>query len=243
MSDRADATHWSLLGPHRNRRLQLRAPGPAAGVSARSALRGRGAGRTRRRAHAELAQAADIPLAFGDWRELVEHPDVDAVAIATPPSLQPEIAIRALELRQAGVRRKADGRRSRRRRAHGAGRRASGRPPWSISISAQILSWRKAKALLDEGAIGRLRHVAVNWNVENYAHAHAAEELEDASATTAAARSAISSATASTISNGSAARSPALSARLSGLPDEPDDGNQRRASAWRFSRARPAASP
>jgi predicted dehydrogenase len=31
-----------------------------------------------------------------------------------------------------------------------------------------ILAWRKAKELLDEGAIGRLRHVTVNWNVENY---------------------------------------------------------------------------
>ena len=31
----------------------------------------------------------------------------------------------------------------------------------------EIMAWRKAKALLDVGAIGRLRHVAVNWNVEN----------------------------------------------------------------------------
>src|SRR5215468_10208290 len=31
-----------------------------------------------------------------------------------------------------------------------------------------ILAFRKAKVLLDEGAIGRLRHVEVNWNVENY---------------------------------------------------------------------------
>src|ERR1700721_1412729 len=32
----------------------------------------------------------------------------------------------------------------------------------------EVLSWTKAKALLDQGAIGRLRHVEVNWNVENY---------------------------------------------------------------------------
>jgi predicted dehydrogenase len=31
----------------------------------------------------------------------------------------------------------------------------------------EIMAWRKAKALLDGGAIGRLRHVAVNWNVES----------------------------------------------------------------------------
>ena len=33
---------------------------------------------------------------------------------------------------------------------------------------SEVLAWRKAKALLDQGAIGRLRHVEVNWNVENY---------------------------------------------------------------------------
>jgi predicted dehydrogenase len=31
-----------------------------------------------------------------------------------------------------------------------------------------ILAFRKAKELLDQGAIGRLRHVTVTWNVENY---------------------------------------------------------------------------
>ena len=31
----------------------------------------------------------------------------------------------------------------------------------------EVPAWRKAKALLDDGAIGRLRHVAVTWQVEN----------------------------------------------------------------------------
>jgi predicted dehydrogenase len=31
----------------------------------------------------------------------------------------------------------------------------------------KIMSWQHAKAKLDEGAIGRLRHVAVHWHVEN----------------------------------------------------------------------------
>jgi predicted dehydrogenase len=29
------------------------------------------------------------------------------------------------------------------------------------------MAWRKAKVLIDSGAIGRLRHVVVTWNVEN----------------------------------------------------------------------------
>ncbi|MBI4367745.1 MAG: Gfo/Idh/MocA family oxidoreductase, partial [Deltaproteobacteria bacterium] len=47
------------------------------------ALAGSDAGRT-----AELARAAGVPKAYGGWRALVEDSDVQAVAIATLPSLQ-----------------------------------------------------------------------------------------------------------------------------------------------------------
>jgi predicted dehydrogenase len=128
------------------------------------ALAGRDAART-----GELAKAAGVPLAFGDWRALVEHPDVTAVAIATTPSLQPEIAVRALELGKPVFAEKpmaAD--------LVGAERmvraaEASGRATMVDFNFTEIPSWKKAKTLLDEGAIGRLRHVEVNWNVENYA--------------------------------------------------------------------------
>ena len=48
---------------------------------------------------AELARAANIARAFGDWSELIDG--VDAVAIAVPPSQQPDIAVRALGLGKA----------------------------------------------------------------------------------------------------------------------------------------------
>src|SRR5665647_3353317 len=57
------------------------------------ALAGSNAART-----AELAHAEGVAKGYGDWRALVEDPDVRAVAIATLPSLQARIAIRALEL-------------------------------------------------------------------------------------------------------------------------------------------------
>ena len=50
------------------------------------ALAGRDAART-----AELARAAGVAKGYGDWRALVEDPDVQAVAIATLPSLQAQI--------------------------------------------------------------------------------------------------------------------------------------------------------
>ena len=57
------------------------------------ALAGSDAART-----AGFARDSNIPLAFGNWEELVEHSDIDVVTIAAPPGLQPAIAIRALEL-------------------------------------------------------------------------------------------------------------------------------------------------
>ena len=33
----------------------------------------------------------------------------------------------------------------------------------------ELPAWRRAKAMLDAGAVGRLRHVVVTWNVENQA--------------------------------------------------------------------------
>jgi predicted dehydrogenase len=126
------------------------------------------AGRDRART-AELARDANIALAFDRWEDLVEHQMVDAVAIATMPSLQPTIAVRALEISKPVFAEKpmaAD--------LAGAQRmtrvaEATGQTTMLDFNFCEVLSWKKAKELLDHGAIGRLRHVEVNWNVENYA--------------------------------------------------------------------------
>ena len=47
---------------------------------------------------ARIAQESGIANAFGNWADLVEDSKVDAVAVATPPALQPQIATRALSL-------------------------------------------------------------------------------------------------------------------------------------------------
>jgi predicted dehydrogenase len=128
------------------------------------ALAGRDAART-----AELAKADGVRLAFSSWEKLVEHPEVDAVAIATSPGVQPAIAIRALELGKPVFAEKPMAADLAGAEAMAQAAATSGQPTTVDFGFCEILSWRRAKALLDEGAIGRLRHVAVNWNVENYA--------------------------------------------------------------------------
>jgi predicted dehydrogenase len=128
------------------------------------ALAGRDAART-----AELAHDAGIAKGYGGWRALVEDPDVQAVAIATLPSLQAQIATAALargkpvfiEKPMAGD---LGG-------AHAMLRQATlqGLPTIIDFNFHQIMSWQRAKTMLDAGAIGALRHVTVHWHIESRA--------------------------------------------------------------------------
>lgn len=128
------------------------------------ALAGSDAGRT-------IARAAEsgIPKAYGDWRALVEDEDVDAVAIATLPSLQAEIAVRALELGKPVFAEKPLASDLSGARAMLAAAQRSGRPAMVDFNFHQVLAWQRAKEMLDAGAIGTLRHITVHWHVENRA--------------------------------------------------------------------------
>jgi predicted dehydrogenase len=128
------------------------------------ALAGSDAGRT-----VELARAASVPKGYGDWRALVEDTNVQAVAIATWPSLQAQIAIRALELGKPVFAEKpmASDLSSARAMLQQA---TSSRLPTMIDFNFhQIMCWQRAKQMLDAGAIGTLRHVTVHWHVESRA--------------------------------------------------------------------------
>ncbi len=128
------------------------------------ALAGTDAART-----AELARAANVARGTGDWAALVEDRAVDAIAVAVPPDLQPRVARRALDLGKPVFVEKPLA-------ADLAGAQAmleaarKSRLPAMIDFNfPELPSWRRAKAMLDAGAVGRLRHVVVTWNVENQA--------------------------------------------------------------------------
>ena len=128
------------------------------------ALAGSNAART-----AELAQAANVPKGYGDWRALVEDPDVQAVAIATLPSLQARIATAALELGKPVFAEKPMASDLASARAMLRQANLSGRPTMIDFNFTQIMAWLRAKEMLDAGAVGKLRHVTVHWHVESRA--------------------------------------------------------------------------
>jgi predicted dehydrogenase len=164
------------------------------------------------------AQESGIARAFGDWRELIASDAIDAVAIAVPPRLQPEIAVAALkrglpvfaEKPMAGDLAGAE-----------AMLRAAGGTPAMIDFSfTELAAWRQAKALLDQGALGRLRQVTVTWHVENQATRLRLKHWKTSAAEGGGALGNFASHAMHYLEwfcgpvNG-------LSARLSGLPDDP----------------------
>src|SRR5438034_3468022 len=118
---------------------------------------------------AELARAANVARGLGNWQAMVEEPSVAVIAIAVPPDLQPAIAQRALELGKPVFLEKplaAD--------LAGAqvileSARKSARPTIVDFNFPELPSWQRAKAILDDGGIGRLRNVVVTWNFANQA--------------------------------------------------------------------------
>ncbi|MBI3850093.1 MAG: Gfo/Idh/MocA family oxidoreductase [Verrucomicrobia bacterium] len=116
------------------------------------------------------AQATGVPRSYGDWRMLLADPAIDAVAIAVPPNVQVEVAWAAakagkhlfcekplaLNLDQANAILTAA---ARNKLAH------------AIDFEfPEVDAWPKTKASLAAGTLGRIRHVALTWRIETYAH-------------------------------------------------------------------------
>ena len=118
---------------------------------------------------AELARAAGVAKGYGDWRALVEDADVQAVAIATLPSLQAQIAIRALELGKPVFIEKPMAGDLAAARAMLQQATVSRLPTMIDFNFHQTMNWQRAKKMLDAGAVGTLRHVTVHWHVESRA--------------------------------------------------------------------------
>jgi predicted dehydrogenase len=155
--------HLGIVGTNYGRTVQL----PAFRADPRCqvvAIAGSDAART-----AALARETEVAKGYGGWRALVEDPDVQAVAIATLPSLQGPIAIRALELgKPVFIEKPMAGDLS---AARAMLRQAKlGQQATAIDFNFhQIMSWQRAKAMLETGAVGALRHVTVHWHVESRA--------------------------------------------------------------------------
>lgn len=118
---------------------------------------------------ATLAREAGVARGYGGWEALVDDPEVEAVAIATLPALQPEIAIRALALGKPVFIDKPMAADVAQARAMLTQARRSKKPTMIDFEFLEVPAWKRAREIVASGALGALRHVAVNWQVENRA--------------------------------------------------------------------------
>ncbi len=83
------------------------------------------------------------------------------------PALQAQIACAALALGKPVFAEKPMASTLADARAMLQAAKASGKPTMVDFNFHQVMGWQRAKQMLDDGAVGRLRHVAVHWQVEN----------------------------------------------------------------------------
>ena len=151
-----------IIGTNYGRTVQL----PAFRADRRCqvlALAGRDAARTQK-----LAAEAGVAKGYADWRTLIADKDIDAVAIATLPALQAEIACAALAAGKPVFAEKPMASTLAAARTMLAAAQKTGRPTLVDFNFHQVMSWQRAKQMFEAGAIGTLRHVVVNWQIENY---------------------------------------------------------------------------
>ncbi len=124
------------------------------------------AGRNSEKA-ANVAQAQAIGTSHGDWRAIVDDPDIDAVAIAVPPAGQAPIAKAALEACKHVFCEKplaATGAEAARLFDIASAQNAIHAIDF---IFPELPLWRRARELMAE--TGPIRHAVLHWRVETYA--------------------------------------------------------------------------
>ncbi|MGA7937615.1 MAG: Gfo/Idh/MocA family oxidoreductase, partial [Kovacikia sp.] len=119
---------------------------------------------------AEVAKRLQVDRALGSWQELVADPTIAAISIATPPAAQEEIAIAALSQGKAVFCEKPLTRSLEAAQKLASLAQRAGVANMVDFEFPEIDEWQRAKAILDQGGIGNLRHIAVSWNVETYAN-------------------------------------------------------------------------
>jgi predicted dehydrogenase len=118
----------------------------------------------------KVAERLGIPKAYGDWRALVDDPAIDAITIATPPDLQPDIALAALAQGKAVFCEKplATSKAEAIQMAELA--KKAGLANMLDFELPEIEAWRRAKTILDEDRVGPLRLISIEWHIETYAN-------------------------------------------------------------------------
>ncbi len=113
------------------------------------------------------AKKLDIPFG-GVWQDLVGAENLEAIAIAAPPAVQPEIALAALAAGKAVFAEKPLAPTLAEAQAVAESAEESGLANMVDFIFPELETWRDAKAVLETGQLGQISHVFLDWRMESY---------------------------------------------------------------------------
>jgi predicted dehydrogenase len=118
----------------------------------------------------QVAEEFSLPRCFTTWRELIKCSEIEAVSIATPPSLHEEMVLAALEAGKAVLCEKPLALNSVQARKMLEAARKAGSVHTVNFEFREIPAWQFVKRMIEVGEPGALRHVNVNWIVQSWAN-------------------------------------------------------------------------
>ncbi len=118
------------------------------------------------------ADKAGIGKVYSSAAELVNDPNIDLVSIAVPPREQPDLLELVLDAKKHVFAEKPIGGGAARARSFAERADELGVAHVVDFEFPEIDVFQRARAWLDEGKIGRVRHATVAWHIESYAHRH-----------------------------------------------------------------------
>lgn len=117
----------------------------------------------------EAAEAHDIPFSTGDYREVIANPDVDLVAIASPPFLHAEMALAAIDAGKPFLVEKPLAN-SLAQAKKICARAAEARVPGVVDFELRYVpAWMLMKRSVNMGFIGKPRFIAATWLLDTRA--------------------------------------------------------------------------
>ena len=116
------------------------------------------------------ARELKIPKACGDWRELIADTEIEAISVAVPPPAQAAIVLAAVQTGKHVFCEKPLATSGEQARQIYAEANKAGVVHAMDFIFPEIEAWRKTRELLNDSSLGHLRHAALTWRLETYAH-------------------------------------------------------------------------
>jgi predicted dehydrogenase len=120
----------------------------------------------------KYAAALSIARAFSNYSDMLSQMPLDAVAIAVPPSAQADIVLAAVSAGVGVLAEKPLATSLSLAKTMLVRAQAAGIVHCVDFLFPELETWQQARSLVASGALGRLRHIMLDWRFESYDNAH-----------------------------------------------------------------------